>query len=127
MLKLSDMNIIILTKIKIFIPISLGIAIIYGVAIFLAFQSKDKNDTNFYFYGDSDLNYIRFIHVGILFLMSCYICFKDIILLKFLKEKQSSDSANSWKITILMKTLLRFPIFGIRDDYSSCLYVFYIG
>ena len=113
------------TKIKIFIPISLVIAIIYGVAIFLTFQSKDKNDTNFYFYGDSDLNYIRFIHVGILFLMSCYICFKDIILLKFLKEKQSSDSANSWKITILMKTLLRFPIICVLYWLVYIVFIFF--
>ena len=113
------------TKIKIFIPISLVIAIIYGVAIFFAFQSKDKNDTNFYFYGDSDLNYIRFIHVGILFLMSCYICFKDIILLKFLKEKQSSDSANSWKITILMKTLLRFPIICVLYWLVYIVFIFF--
>ena len=113
------------TKIKIFIPISLVISIIYGVAIFLAFQSKDKTDTNFYFYGDSDLNYIRFIHVGILFLMSCYICFKDIILLKFLKEKQSSDSANSWKITILMKTLLRFPIICVLYWLVYIVFIFF--
>ena len=113
------------TKIKIFIPISLVIAIIYGIAIFFAFQSKDKNDTNFYFYGDSDLNYIRFIHVGILFLMSCYICFKDIILLKFLKEKQSSDSANSWKITILMKTLLRFPIICVLYWLVYIVFIFF--
>ena len=113
------------TKIKIFIPISLVIAIIYGIAIFFAFQSKDKNDTNFYFYGDSDLNYIRFIHVGILFLMSCYICFKDIILLKFIKEKQSSDSANSWKITILMKTLLRFPIICVLYWLVYIVFIFF--
>ena len=113
------------TKIKIFIPISLVIAIIYGVAIFFVFKSKDKNDTNFYFYGDSDLNYIRFIHVGILFLMSCYICFKDIILLKFLKEKQSSDSANSWKITILMKTLLRFPIICVLYWLVYIVFIFF--
>ena len=113
------------TKIKIFIPISLVIAIIYGIAIFFSFQSKDKNDTNFYFYGDSDLNYIRFIHVGILFLMSCYICFKDIILLKFLKEKQSSDSANSWKITILMKTLLRFPIICVLYWLVYIVFIFF--
>ena len=113
------------TKIKIFIPISLVIAIIYGIAIFFVFQSKDKNDTNFYFYGDSDLNYIRFIHVGILFLMSCYICFKDIILLKFLKEKQSSDSANSWKITILMKTLLRFPIICVLYWLVYIVFLFF--
>ena len=113
------------TKIKIFIPISLVIAIIYGIAIFFVFQSKDKNDTNFYFYGDSDLNYIRFIHVGILFLMSCYICFKDIILLKFLKEKQSSDSANSWKITILMKTLLRFPIICVLYWLVYIVFIFF--
>ena len=113
------------TKIKIFIPISLVIAIIYGIAIFFVFKSKDKNDTNFYFYGDSDLNYIRFIHVGILFLMSCYICFKDIILLKFLKEKQSSDSANSWKITILMKTLLRFPIICVLYWLVYIVFIFF--
>ena len=113
------------SKLKIFIPISSGIGIVYGIAMFFIIRTQKDPEINFYFYGDSNLNYIRFIHVGILFLMSVYICFKDITLLKFLKEKQSSDSANSWKIAILMKTLLRFPIICVLYWLVYIVFIFF--
>jgi hypothetical protein len=108
----------------IYIAICAGIALIYGVIIFIVFKTKEKNDINFYFYGDSELNYIRFIHVGLLFLMSGFISYKTYNLLKFLKEKQSSDSANSWKIAILIKTLFRFPIICILYWLFFIIFVF---
>ena len=108
----------------IYIAICAGIALIYGVIIFIVFKTKEKNDINFYFYGDSELNYIRFIHVGLLFLMSGFISYKTYNLLKFLKEKQSSDSANSWKIAILIKTLFRFPIVCILYWLFFIIFVF---
>jgi len=113
------------SKLKIFIPISAGIGIIYGIAMFFIIRTQKDPEINFYFYENSNLNYIRFIHVGILFLMSVYICFKDITLLKFLKEKQSSDSANSWKIAILMKTLLRFPIICVLYWLVYIVFIFF--
>ena len=112
------------TKKKIFIPISAALALIYSLIIFTVFKTQDKIEINFYFYGDSDLNYIRFIHVSILFLMSIYISYKTFILVKFLREKQSSDSVNSWKIAILVKTLFRFPIICILYWFFYILYVF---
>ena len=111
-------------KKKIYIPICAGIALIYGVVIFIVFKTKEKNETNFYFYENSDLNYIRFIHVGLLFLMSGFISYETFNLLKFLKEKQSSDSANSWKIAILVKTLFRFPIICILYWLFFIIFVF---
>ena len=111
------------TKKKLYIPISAGIALIYSIIIYIIFKTGEKSDNNFYFYENSEYNYIRFIHVGLLFLMSLYISYKTFILVKFLKEKQSSDSANSWKIAILLKTLFRFPIICIL---YWLFYIFYI-
>ena len=111
-------------KKKIYIPICAGIALIYGVIIFIVFKTKEKKDIHFYFYENSDLNYIRFIHVGLLFLMSVFISYETFNLLKFLKEKQSSDSANSWKIAILVKTLFRFPIICILYWLFFIIFVF---
>ena len=110
------------TKKKIFIPICAGIAIIYGIIIIIIFKMYDDSVINFYFY-DSDFNYIRFIHIGVLFFMSCYICYYTFVLIKFLKEKQSSDSANSWKIAILVKTLYRFPIICVLYWFVYSIYV----
>lgn len=105
------------TKKKIYIQISAGISIIYGIIFFITFKIQEDDAIYFYFYESNKtdenkkkLDYLRFIHVGILFLMSAYICYYTFVLIKFLKEKQSSDSANSWKIAILVKILFRFPI-----------------
>ena len=109
-------------KKKLFIPISAVVGVIYGVILLIVFHTQKQNNSQFYFYNnvcdnsDTDcknLKFICYIHVGILFLMSVYICYKTFILLRFLKDKQNSDSANSWKIAILVKTLFRFPIICI--------------
>ena len=97
-------------KKKLFISISAIVALIYGVIYFIIYKTQGKSNTHFYFDENTNLNYMRYIHVGILFLMSVFICYKTFVLLRFLKEKQSSDSANSWKIAGLVKTLFRFPI-----------------
>ena len=114
-------------KKKLFIPISAGLGLIYGVILLIIFHTQEQDNTYFYFYnntGDKNLKFICYIHVGILFLMSVYICFKTFILLRFLKEKQNSDSANSWKIAILVKTLFRFPIICILYWLFYILYIF---
>ena len=114
-------------KKKLFIPISAGLGLIYGVILLIVFLTQKQDNTYFYFYnntGDKNLKFICYIHVGILFLMSVYICFKTFILLRFLKEKQNSDSANSWKIAILVKTLFRFPIICILYWLFYILYIF---
>jgi len=114
-------------KKKLFIPISAGLGLIYGVILLIVFHTQKQDNTYFYFYnntGDKNLKFICYIHVGILFLMSVYICFKTFILLRFLKEKQNSDSANSWKIAILVKTLFRFPIICILYWLFYILYIF---
>ena len=114
-------------KKKLFIPISAGLGLIYGVILLIVFHTQQQDNTYFYFYnntGDKNLKFICYIHVGILFLMSVYICFKTFILLRFLKEKQNSDSANSWKIAILVKTLFRFPIICILYWLFYILYIF---
>ncbi len=114
------------TKKKIYIPICGGIALIYGAIIVTIFKTQEESVKSFYFYGgDNNLNYLRFIHIGLLFLMSGYICYKTYILIKFLKEKQSSDSTNSWKIAILVKTLFRFPIICILYWFIYFIYIFF--
>ena len=113
-------------KLKIFIPICAGVALIYGLVFFFVFKTdEDEEKDNFYFYQNSKLNYMRFIHVGFLFLMSGYICYNTFNLLKFLKEKQKSDSANSWKIAILIKTLFRFPIICILYWLIYIVFIFF--
>ena len=57
--------------------------------------------------------------------MSGYIFYKTLILIKFLKEKQSSDSTNSWKIVILIKTLFRFPIICVLYWFIYFIYIFF--
>ena len=119
-------------KKKLFIPISAAIAIIYGVIFFVIFKTKEQNNKYFYFYNDfyydkdnnNNFKFMCYIHVGILFLMSVFICYKTFILLRFLKEKQNSDSANSWKIAILVKTLFRFPIICILYWLIYIIYTF---
>ena len=109
-------------KLYLFIIISAGCALIYGLIFGFVLYERDKN--NFYFYNYSNYNYLRFIHVGILFTMSGYICYNTFILLKFLREKQKSDSANSWKIAILIKTLMRFPVICVL---YWLIYIIYIS
>ena len=92
--------------------ISFICAIIYSIIVFPILAFKDLKDKNFrfYFYEDSKLNFIRFIHVGILALMTCFIFYKTIIVIQFLDEKKKSDKINSWKIAKLIKILFRFPL-----------------
>ena len=111
-------------KKNLFLWISLGAALVYGGTIFAVIRTQDENDNKFYFYGDSNLNYLRFIHVGILFIMSAYICYNTFFLLKFLKEKQRSDSANSFKIAVLVKTLFRFPIICVLYWLFYIVFIF---
>ena len=121
-------------KKKLFIPLSGGVALIYGIIFFFVFKTKEQNNIHFYFYkdihndkikkDDKNIKYMCYIHVGVLFLMSVFICYKTFILLRFLKEKQNSDSANSWKIAILVKTLFRFPIICILYWLVYIIYTF---
>ena len=118
----SNKNII--NKIKIFIPISIAFSIVYASILLIIIIVTEEDTKNFYFYENSKLNYIRFIHVGILFILSIYLYYKTILILKFLKEKQISDKANAWKISVLIKTLNRFPIVCILYWLFYILYVF---
>ena len=121
-------------KKKLFIPLSGVVALIYGIIFLIVFQTKEKNNIHFYFYNDihndkikkddKNIKFMCYIHVGVLFLMSVFICYKTFILLRFLKEKQNSDSANSWKIAILVKTLFRFPIICILYWLVYIIYTF---
>ena len=102
------------------------VSIIYGAGCVTIFASKKESAVHFYFYGkENGLNYLRFIHIGLLFLMSGYIFYKTPILIKFLKEKQSSDSTNKWKIVILIKTLFRFPIICVLYWFIYFIYIFF--
>ena len=92
--------------------ISFILAIIYSIIVSPILAFKDTKDKNFrfYFYEDSKLNFIRYIHVSILTLMTCFIFYKTIIVIQFLDEKKKSDKINSWKIAKLIKILFRFPL-----------------
>ena len=118
----SNKNII--NKKKIFIPISIAFSAVYASILLIIIIVTEEDTKNFYFYENSKLNYIRFIHVGILFILSIYLYYKTILILKFLKEKQISDKANAWKISVLIKTLNRFPIVCILYWLFYILYVF---
>ena len=115
-------------KKKPFIALSIIIALIYGIILFVVFITNKQNNKHFYFYEtvneEKNFKFMCYIHVGILFLMSIFICYKTFILLRFLKEKQNSDSANSWKIAILVKTLFRFPIICILYWLFYIIYTF---
>ena len=113
----SNKNII--NKKKIFIPISIAFSAVYASILLIIIIVTEEDTKNFYFYENSKLNYIRFIHVGILFILSIYLYYKTILILKFLKEKQISDKANAWKISVLIKTLNRFPIVCILYVFIS--------
>ena len=99
-------------KEKKYFLISFILAIIYSIIVFPILALLDTKDKNFrfYFYEDSKLNFIRFIHVVILALMTCFIFYKTIIVIQFLDEKKKSDKINSWKIAKLIKILFRFPL-----------------
>ena len=88
---------------------SFFISFIYSIIINI-FLYKEDNNTRFYFYAESKLNYLRFIHIGFLMFMTCYMSYNTFIVIQFLKEKQKSDKINAWKIVKLIKVLFRFPL-----------------
>jgi hypothetical protein len=90
-------------------------AIVYSLIVFfiIYFVENDNGQSKynrFYFYEDSKLNFLRFIHFGILVCISSFICYKTFEVIEFMKEKQKSDKINSWKIAKLIKVLFRFPL-----------------
>ena len=102
-------NINIKAKERLFFIISLIVALIYTIIIFIVYFNIDDNRP-FYFYGEFEKYYIIFIHIGILTCMICYIFYSTFIVIRFMKEKQKSDKINSWKIAKLIKFLFRFPL-----------------
>lgn len=88
---------------------SFFISIIYTIIIYI-FLVKNDSKVRFYFYEDSKLNYLRFIHIGVLVILTCYISYNTFSVIKFMKEKQRSDKINAWKIAKLIKVLFRFPL-----------------
>ena len=93
-------------KERLFFVISFVISFVYSIFIF---YFCEEDNVRFYFYKNSKYNYIRFIHVVILFLMSSFITYETFIVVKFMKEKQKKDKVNSWEIAKLVKVLTRFP------------------
>ena len=67
----SNKNII--NKKKIFITISIAFSAVYASILLIIIIVTEEDTKNFYFYENSKLNYIRFIHVGILFILSIYL------------------------------------------------------
>ena len=91
--------------------ISFLTSFVYTVIINIFLQNYHYNGkVRFYFYEDSKLNYLRFIHIGILVIMTFYISYNTFIVIQFMKEKQKSDKINAWKIAKLIKVLFRFPL-----------------
>ena len=98
-------------KEKMYFKISLFISGIYAIFIFILLRIYEvDNNIRFYFYEDSKLNYLRFIHIGFLMIMTCYMSYNTFIVIQFLEEKKKSDKINAWKIVKLIKVLLRFPL-----------------
>ena len=93
-----------------FFLLSFIIALVYGSIICAVLLLLNDISNRFYFYGNSEYNYIRFIHIGILICMNCYISYNTYNVIQFMKEKQKSDKINSWKIAKLIKVLFRFPL-----------------
>ena len=109
LIKKSNRNI--KEKEKKYFFISFIISIIYTIIINIFLQKYDDDPTvRFYFYENSDLNYLRFIHIGFLAILTCYISYNIIPVIKSMKEKQKSDRINAWKIAKLIKVLFRFPL-----------------
>ena len=98
-------------KEKIFLVISFIIAICYSsiIGIILYLMTDEKN-VRFYFYEDAKGNFIRFIHIGIIICATFYMSYNTYAVIQFLKEKQTIDRINSWKIAKLSKILFRFPL-----------------
>ncbi len=90
--------------------ISFIVALLYSIIIFLIIFFKNEKNFRFYFYESSKFNYIRFIHIGILAILTCFIFYKTFVVIQFLDEKKKSDKINSWKIAKLIKILFRFPL-----------------
>ena len=110
-------------QIKTYAFISLIIAIIYSIIVFsilVANEDEDIKTIRFYFYEKSDIDSIRFIHIGILIVMTIYIFYNSFIVIQFLKEKQEIDKVNSWKIAKLIKILFRYPLI------CSLYWIFYL-
>ena len=98
-------------KEKKFFLISSIISLVYSLIIGgILLLITEEDFPRFYFYEDSKGNYLRFIHIFILFSATCYISYNTFIVIQFLKQKQKSDKINSWKIAKLIKILFRFPL-----------------
>lgn len=100
-------------KEKLYFLISFIIALVYALIVFLILlwlEDDDDKTIRFYFYEESDYNFIRIIHIGILIVLTIYIFYNTFIVTGFLKEKQLIDEINSWKIAKLIKILYRFPL-----------------
>ena len=93
-----------------FFIISFLIATIYSSIIFAFLLHLEDDNKRFYFHEESKIEIIRYIHVGILVCLTCYIFYNIVIVIQFLKEKQKSDRILSWKLAKLIKILFRFPI-----------------
>ena len=109
LIKKSNRNI--KKKEHLFFFLSFIIALFYAsiLSVLLLLLLEDNN-IRFYFYEDSKYNYIRFIHIGILICMNCYILYNTYSVIQFMREKQNSDKINAWKIAKLIKILFRYPL-----------------
>lgn len=101
------------TKEKMFFLISFLTAGIYSI-IFLILASYldslkfgDGDDISFYFFKK---NFLRFIHISIIIVMTLYISYNTFVVTQFMKEKQQTDRVNAWKLAKLIKVLFRFPL-----------------
>ena len=97
-------------KEKKYFIISFFISFIYTGIIYFLLIKYDYDNVRFYFYKNSKLNYLRFIHIGVLIIMTCYISYYTATVIQFMKEKQKNDKINALKIEKLINILLRFPL-----------------
>ena len=102
------------TKEKMFFLISFLTAGIYSI-IFLILASyldslkfgDDEEDISFYFFKK---NFLQFIHIAIIIVMTLYISYNTFVVTQFMKEKQQTDRVNAWKLAKLIKVLFRFAL-----------------